>query len=114
MAEMPGVPRSTSRALDQLGRPEICSHQVKVALRNWRWFTRIPLGPPTWERDPYEDEVGFTARATLEAAIWALNRREAKPLRDLVDRVDAAFYAATVNDPFTALARPWWERRQWH
>lgn len=113
-AQIDGVPATTLWALDRQRRIEICSYRVADALATWRRFSRLPLGPPTWDRDPFVDGAGFGARAVLDAALASLDGRRAAPLRAVVDRIDAAFLATTVPDPTTCPSRPWWERRQWH
>lgn len=107
------MPGSTCRALDQLQRPEIGSHQVANALHAWQRYTRIPRGPRRWEKDPSDETMGASARSVLETAIHALGGHHARPLRVVVDRLDRAFLATTVPDPSVDSGRPWWQRRDW-
>lgn len=65
------------------------------------------------EKDPFAEDMGVTARTVLEMAIHALGRRQARPLRRVVDRLDRSFLAVTVPDPSVDSHRPWWQRRDW-
>jgi hypothetical protein len=107
------VPVSTWRALDRLRRPEISSHRVASGLHDWQWYTGAPRGPRRWEKDPSDEDAGASARAVLETAIHTLDRRQARSLRRVVDRLDRSFLAVTVPDPSVEPHRPWWQRRDW-
>lgn len=107
------MPVTTCRALDQLQRPEISSHRVAVALQAWQRYTDIPRGPRRWEKDYSDETVGECARTVLGTAIHALGRRQARPLRRIVDRLDRSFLAVTVPDPSVDAHHPWWQRRDW-
>lgn len=112
-ASIHGVPASTCRALDRLQRPEISSHRVAGALLAWGQYTRVPRGPRRLEKDYSDEDMGEMARAVLVTAIHALERRHARPLRRVVDRLDRSFLAVTVPDPTVDPNRPWWQRRDW-
>jgi hypothetical protein len=73
---MPGVPITTSRVLDRLGRPEISSRVVSFALRAWMAMARQPrdqLADTDSESVFFRD--GHTARDILETALRALDGR---------------------------------------
>lgn len=112
-ASIPGLPRSTSEALDRLDRVDVGSHKVRWALQAWDHYTRIPRGPRRLEKDPSDEDSGARARTTLDAATAALARRRARPLRRIIERMDRRFLDTTVPDPSTDRARPWWQRRDW-
>ena len=108
-----GVPASTCRALDQLQRPEMSSHRMTYALLAWERYTQIPRGPRRLEKDYSDESVGEDARTVLTMAIHASERRQARPLRRVVDRLDRSFLAVTVPDPSVDPDRPWWQRQDW-
>jgi uncharacterized membrane protein YccC len=105
------VPASTCRALDQLQRPELSSHRVADALLVWQRYTRTPRDHRRWEQDYDAEWWGEDARTVLERAIHALERRQARPLRTVVDRLDRSLLAMTVPDPTVDPNLPWWQRR---
>jgi hypothetical protein len=47
----------------------------------------------------------------VEAAMNALGRRQAAPLRAVVRRADQQFLAKTFNNPDADQGMPWWWRR---
>ena len=107
-ASIHGVPASTCRALDQLQRPEISSHRVAGAL-----LPGFPAAPGAAEEDYSDEDMGEDARTVPVMAIHALDKRRARPLREIVDRLDRSFLAVTVPDPAVDPSRPWWQRRDW-
>ncbi|MEU6698956.1 hypothetical protein [Pseudonocardia sp. NPDC046786] len=110
---IPGVPQRTCDALDRLDEFELSAASVKEALDRWYCYTRIPTGQRRLEKDPSDEDAGERARTTLDAAVAALEEREARPLRRLIAAMDERFLATTVPDPSVPATRPWWQRRDW-
>lgn len=79
----------------------------------WQRYTRSPRDRRRWEAYYDSEWWAEEARTVLERAIHALGRREARPLRTVVERLDRSFLAVTVPDPSVDPDRPWWQRRDW-
>jgi hypothetical protein len=108
---IPGVPLSTSYALDRLDRPEISSGLVRSALETWQRMAHIS---PACLRQPYDDWTDYIApdaRATLAAAFNALSPRHAAPLRRAAAHADAMYLAKTIHNPHARPGEPWWRSR---
>ena len=72
-----------------------------------------PAAPGRWEEDYSDEDMGEDARTVPVMATHALDKRRARPLREIVDRLDRSFLAVTVPDPAVDPGRPWWQRRDW-
>lgn len=110
---VPGVPLSTSHALDRLGRPDVSSRAVASGLRQYQ---RIAALSRDVLQAPHRDVTEFIVpgvRAELERALDALPRRAAAPLRAVVARADAEYEARTLHNP-GAGPGPWWTQRYHH
>ena len=108
---IPGVPLTTSSALDRLGRPEIGSAEVARALEQWRQVASLSQAQLTSPHNDWTERIGPMARTVLERALNALTHRQAAPLRTQVDKIDSIFVGKTLHNPAVDASRHWWERR---
>lgn len=112
---IPGVPLSTSRALDRLGSRRLSSGAVALALWGWQRATRMPAGfcCYSWDCDYCWWETPWEAgppwyRDVLEAVLLALPARHAPPLRAVVVQADRLIQAKIIQDPAADPNQPWW------
>src|SRR3954468_10725040 len=94
-----GLPISTSRALDRLGRHRLTSRSISGDLTTWRKVARMPRSALGRDNNDWVQFVGPLARNALEEAMRALNGRQRAALRREVARLDALFAQKTLNDP---------------
>jgi len=111
---IPGVPLATSRALDRLARLEVSSARMKRALEAWQRIASLPRAALSTSHNDWTEFIGPMAREELERALLALSRRQAAPLRVVVERADDEFRSKTLHNPRADPSRPWWARRWWH
>lgn len=108
---IPGVPMTTSYALDRLGRAEISSSAVGFALRAWRDIAVSSLEELSGAGNDWVELVGPVHREELERAVRALPRHHGARLRAVVEAADEDFLAKTLPDHHADPAQPWWWRR---
>ncbi len=111
---IPGVSLATSRALDRLARLEVSSARMKRALEAWQRIASLPRAALSTSHNDWTEFIGPMAREELERALLALPRRQAAPLRVVVERADDEFRSKTLHNPRADHSRPWWARRWWH
>lgn len=114
LAVISGVPRSTSVALDRLGRVEVSSVRVKHALAGWLRTASLSRSELGGAHNDWTEFIGPAERGELEEAMLALTPRQAAPLRAVVARADDQFRAKTLPNPRADSDLPWWARRWWH
>ena len=108
---IPGVPLSTSRALDRLDRRAVSSNRIRLALTGWRRVAHKPRSALQKDNNDWVQFGGPLDRNTLEEAMRALNRRQRAPLHREIARLDALFEQKTLNDPLANPSLLWWSRR---
>ncbi len=84
---------------------------VAENLATWRDITALPASVLAGPHNDWTGFIGPLARSVLEDALTALNKRNARPLRLEVERLDAAFIRKTSHDPRSDAGQPWWFRR---
>lgn len=94
-AAIPGVPMATSYALDRLGRPEISSLMIGLALRAWQDIAAMSQGDLSGPYNDWVEFIGPDHRGELERALRALPRRHSARLRAVAQGADEDFLAKT-------------------
>jgi hypothetical protein len=103
--------RGITAELDRSGRPEVSPERVADALDRWARLCRLPRreqGNPNDDRTAF---IGPDARDDLQRALEALSPERARELRSRIRKLDRAFAAKTLPDPFADPRLPWWRRR---
>ena len=114
MAESRGLAAVTAEALVALDDPDLDPVTVADELQTWRDLVHLPTSVLWAPHNDWVEFIGPTARAVLDAADRALNRRDGAPLRAELARLDREFAGKTSHNPFTDPSLPWWARRWWH
>jgi len=102
---------ATSYALDQLGYERVSSPTVWRELDLWLKVCAMSAAQLDGPSNDWPTLIGPAARDVLEAAMNALGRRKAAPLRAVVHRADEQFIAKTLPNPHSDPTAPWWWRR---
>lgn len=113
-AQLRGLPVATAEALDRLGDPGLDPLTVADELETWRSVVHLPVSVLWAPHNDWTEFIGPSARAVLESAVQALNRRDGAPLRNELARLDAEFARKTSPNPRADPTLPWWARRWWH
>lgn len=108
------LPPRTVRALESLDDRALDPAIVAGELDQWRELVALPTAVLSAPHNDWAEFVGPSARATLEEAVRALNRRDGAYLRAELRRLDAEFARKTSNNPLADPSLPWWARRFWH
>ena len=87
---------------------------MKRALEAWQRIASLPRAALSTSHNDWTEFIGPMAREELERALLALPRRQAAPLRVVVERADDEFRSKTLHNPRADHSRPWWARRWWH
>ncbi|WP_344869073.1 hypothetical protein [Amycolatopsis ultiminotia] len=86
---------------------------MKRALEIWQRVASLPRAELSAPHNDWTEFIGPMARDDLERAVRALPRKQAAPLRAVVERADEMFRAKTLHNPRIDPSRPWWARRWW-
>ncbi|WP_375424794.1 hypothetical protein [uncultured Friedmanniella sp.] len=109
-----GLPAVTAQALARLGQPGLEPETVALELQAWRDVVRQPVSILSGPLNDWIEFIGPSARAVLDEADQALNRRDGAPLRRELARLDAEFERKTRHNPLSDPRLPWWSRRWSH
>lgn len=101
-----------SGLLDRLGRTDLTSGLVSAEVDQWKLVASQSVRVLSAEGNDWAGLMGPMARDTIERAIRALPRRQARQLRAAVAPWDRMFWEKTLPEPGRGVGRPWWWRRR--
>jgi hypothetical protein len=106
-----GLSRGVTAALDRSGRGDVCPEGVASALEQWARVSRQSRRELGDGSNDDTTDIGPDARDVLQRALEVLPPCRAAELRGPVRKLDRAFAAKTLPDPFADPGLPWWHRR---